>query len=108
MSSLPLNLKFLVMVHQDSSSASFSGCLNFFPKFLHISVSPTNVIPLAVSELRLPRKPMSFPLFLGVELSKSIALHLHMMKPLDKFAMIIINLLHFHIVFCKNLQLLMK
>ena len=58
------------MVHQVSSDvSSFSVCLEFSLKFLHISVSPINVIPLAVSEVRLPRKPISFfPLSLGVNL----------------------------------------
>ena len=44
---------------------------------LQISVSPTNVILLAVSEVCLSRKLMSFfPLHLRVEPSESIALHL--------------------------------
>ena len=69
---------FFAMIHQVSSGVSlFSGCLEFSPEFLQISISPTNVIPLAMSEVRLPRKLMSFfPLSLGVEPNESIALHL--------------------------------
>ena len=70
------SLEFFDMVHQVRFSASFSGCLDFSPEFLQISISPTNVMLLAVSEVRLPRKFMSFSLSLGVELSESIALHL--------------------------------
>ena len=49
----------------------------FSLEFLQISISSTNLIPLRVSEVRLPRKLMSFyPLSLGVEPSESITLHL--------------------------------
>ena len=58
------SLEFLDMVHQVSfSAAPFNGCLNFSPEFLWISVSPTNVILLVVSEVRLPRKRISFHYF---------------------------------------------
>ena len=55
------SLKFLAMLHKVNSGVSFSGCLDFFPEFLHICVVPNNVIPLPVSEVG-PRKPcLSFP-----------------------------------------------
>ena len=52
----------------------WSSLLIFFQSF----VSPTNVIPLAMSEVCLLRKPMSFfSLYLEVEVSGFIALRLH-------------------------------
>ena len=41
------------MVHKISSGvSSFSGCLEFSPVFFQISVSPSIIIPLAMSEVR--------------------------------------------------------
>jgi len=61
-SSSSQSLQFLNMVHQVSFGvSSFSGCLEFSPKFLQISVSPNNVIPLAVFKLCLPNLCLSFP-----------------------------------------------
>ena len=53
------------MVHQVISGvSSFSGCLEFSSEFFQISVSPNNVMPLVMFEIRLPRKSMSlFPIF---------------------------------------------
>jgi len=52
--------------------------LKFSHEFLQISVSPINVVPLAMSEIRFSRKPISFfPISLGVEPSELVALHLH-------------------------------
>ena len=60
-SSSTMSLEFLDIVHQVSSNASsLSGHLDFSPEFFQISVSPTNVITLQVSEVRLSRKPISF------------------------------------------------
>ena len=72
------SLEFLTMVHQVSSGvSSFSGYLEFSLEFLKIFVSHSNVIPLGVSEVRLPRKPMSlFFKSLGVDPSEPVALHL--------------------------------
>ena len=64
------------MLHKVIPS-SFSVCLKSSPEFLQISISHSDVISLAVSEVRPPRKLM--PLFspsLGVTLCESIALHL--------------------------------
>jgi len=48
------------MVHQDSYDVySFSVCLEFSPKFLQMFVNPSDIIPLAVSEIHPPRKVMS-------------------------------------------------
>ena len=107
------SLEFLVMLHKvNFGVSSFSGCLDFSHEFLQISVVPKNVIPLAVSEVRPPRKPMPlFPITLGVKPSELIALLLavaHDETLREQFAMMTINLLHFHIVSCKNLQLLMS
>ena len=56
------SLEFLYMIHHVSSSAfAFSECLDFSFEFLQISVVCNNIIPLAVSEVHPPRKPM--PLF---------------------------------------------
>ena len=98
-------------MHQVSSDvSSLSGCLEFSPNLLQIYVTPSDVIPLAVSEVR-PRNLMSLFLFsLGVTPSESIAFHLpfaydetlrHIAICNDDY-----NLLHFHIVFCRNLQLM--
>ena len=72
------SLEFLVMLHKINFGVSFfSGCLNFSPQFLQISVVPYNDIPLAISEVRPPRTHMPlFLLFLGVKHSESLALHL--------------------------------
>ena len=66
------------MVHQASTHvSSFSGCLEFSSEFLQISVNPSIVTSLAVSEVHLLRKPMSlFSRSLGVDFSESVALHL--------------------------------
>jgi len=58
------------MVHQVSFGvSSFSGYLEFSSKFIQITNSLSNVIPLSVSEVRLPKKLTSlFPLSLGVRL----------------------------------------
>ena len=65
------------MVHHVSSSVSFfSGYLEFSPEFLQISVSSTNVIPLAMSEVRLPKIHVFLSLFLEIDSSESVALHL--------------------------------
>ena len=54
MSSSSESLEFLALLHQVSSGVfSFSGCLKFFPEFLQIFVSLSDVILLAVSEIRL-------------------------------------------------------
>ena len=78
MSSSRESLGHLVMLHQVSSDVSFfSGCLEFSLEFFQSYVSPTNVIPLAMSEVRLLRKAISFfSLYLEVELSGFIALRL--------------------------------
>ena len=50
----------------------WSSLLSFFRYFC-----PSKVISLAVSKVRPPRKPMSFfPLYLGVDPSELVALHL--------------------------------
>ena len=76
MSSSSESVEFLAMIHQVSSGVSyFSEFLEFSPDFLPIFVSP-HVMPLAVSKVRLSRKPMSFfPPSLRVEPSESVALH---------------------------------
>ena len=59
------------------SVSSFINCLELFPDFSHISVSPNDVIPLAVSDVHPLRKPIYlFVLFLGVLPSEFVALHL--------------------------------
>jgi len=66
------------MLYQVSSDiSSFSECLEFSLEFLQIFICPSKVISLAVSEMRPPRKPMSFfRLYLRVNPSESVALHL--------------------------------
>ena len=66
-----------------------------------------------MSKLRHPRRPLSFfLLYLGVDPSESVVLHLpvaHDETPRQiAIAIMTINLLYFHIVSCRNLQLLMK
>ena len=57
--------------------SSFSECLNFSYEFLQNFICPNNVILLSVSEVCLPRTPMSFfPLSLEIEPSESVILHL--------------------------------
>ena len=66
------------MVHQVTSNVSpFSECLELFPDFKHISVAPSNIIPLVVFDVRPPRKPIYlFVLSLEVLPSEFVALHL--------------------------------
>ena len=48
-------MKFFTIVHQVTPSvSSFSEYLELSPDFCHISVSPSDVIALAVSDVHLP------------------------------------------------------
>jgi len=80
------SLEFLVMLHQVNSGIffSFSRCVEFSPEFLQIFVGPSDVIPLAVSEVHPHRELISlvFPYFLVSQLHCIFLLH--MMKPLDR------------------------
>ena len=85
---------------------------SFFPGFLHIFVSPNNDIPLEVFDVH-PQKKFIYLIFIsvGVLLSEFVVLYLleYMMRLVNRsqFAMLTINLLLIHIVYCKNLQLKM-
>ena len=71
-------VKFFIMVQQVTPSvSSFSECLELFFDFGHISVSPSDVIPIATSYVRPPRKCIYlFVLSLGVLPNEFLVLHL--------------------------------
>ena len=80
---------------------------SYFLTFV-ISVGPNDVIPLAVSKVRPPRK-LIYPFVLSLEVlpSEFVAFHLLEMHdgPINKyqFTMMTTNLLPIYIVFCRNL-----
>ena len=50
-------VKFFTMAHQVTPNISFfSECLELFSNFRHISIGPNDVIPLAISVIRPPKK----------------------------------------------------
>ena len=44
-------VKFFIMVHQVTNVSSFIECLELFLNFGHIFVGPSDVIPLAISDI---------------------------------------------------------
>jgi len=72
------SVKVFTMDHQVTPSvSSFSEYLELFLDFSHLSVSLSDVIPLAISDVRPPRKLIYlFVLSLGVTPSEYDALHL--------------------------------
>ena len=69
-------VKFFIMTLQVTPSVSyFSECLELFSDFRHISVGPSDVIPLAVSDV-CPKPIYLFILFLGVLPNEFVTLHL--------------------------------
>ena len=84
--------------------------MKLFPDFGYISVSPSDVIPLAVYDVRPPRKLIYlFVLSLGVLSNEFVVLHLPEMHDETHKQIIICNdnynFVLIHIIFCKNLQL---
>ena len=69
-----------------TSVSSFSVCLEFFSEFLHISVSPSDVIPLGVFDVR-PLRKLIYLFFLSSEVISSELMYyiclLHMMRFLE-------------------------
>ena len=72
------SVKFFIIVHRVTSNvSSFSERMELFPDFHHIFVGPSDVIPLAVSDVHPLRKLIYlFILFLGVLPIEIVALHL--------------------------------
>ena len=72
------SVKFFTIVHQVTPCVSFfSEYLELFSDFRHISVSLSDSIPLAVSDVRPPRKCIYlFVLSLGVLPNEFLVLHL--------------------------------
>jgi len=67
------------MIQQVSPSvSSFSEHVELFPDFHHIFIGPSDIIPLAISDVRPPKKKLIylFILSLGVLPSEFVALHL--------------------------------
>ena len=66
------SVKFCTMVHQVTLSISFfSECLEIFSDFHHISVGPSNVIPLDVFDVR-PHRKSIYLIFVFVRILVSL------------------------------------